>query len=125
MTGHGFTRSMTDPCLYTKESADGIIMVIVWVDDLCVASTTQAMFDDFYSKFKSTFNSTTSAVDDFVGIEITRDMQRGTIMLSQSKYIKRLFKRHMSDKNTKEWKTPSGTSRDDASKFMSRKCRSA
>ena len=117
---YGMTRSKIDPCLYTKETEEGRLMIIVWVDDLLCASSNQKLFEEFYAAFGKTFNATKDTnVRKFVGLNITRDRAAKTLKIDQSTYIEKLFKRHLSARNTKEWKTPSGTSREEVSRFES------
>jgi hypothetical protein len=116
--GIGFERSPTDPCLFTQITETTVMRIIVWVDDLCVASSTQEMFEAFYAKFSKKFNSKKLGMKIFVGIEIERDRAHREIVLRQTLYIEKLFARHLTESNTKAWKTPSGTSRDDATKFI-------
>jgi len=114
----GMTRSTIDPCLYTMEKGEKKMMIIVWVDDLCVATSDQEMFDSFFTKFSQKYKSTHDAkCDRFVGLEIERDLEKGILHLRQTKYIEKLFNKHLTDRNTKEWKTPSGTSREEACRF--------
>ena len=36
----GFTQSLADPCVYTRNSnADGLIILIIWVDDIIISAT--------------------------------------------------------------------------------------
>ena len=36
-----FTQSLADPCVYTRNSeADGLIILIIWVDDIIISATT-------------------------------------------------------------------------------------
>jgi hypothetical protein len=117
------TRSTVDPCLYTREDEHGgRLLIIVWVDDLCVASSTQIMFDEFFAAFKIAFNSTTTKMERFVGIEIIRNIEQKTLTIKQTKYIEKIAKRFLSLPNTKEWKTPTATSREEIQKFMAITC---
>src|SRR5438132_610457 len=46
MVNQGFTRSLSDPCLYMRPAADGFMYVTVWVDDLLIST---ASLDDINS----------------------------------------------------------------------------
>ena len=54
----GMARSAIDPCLYTKFEDGAEIILIVWVDDLCIGTTTQQMFEDFFERFSKEYSST-------------------------------------------------------------------
>ena len=112
------TRSQVDPCLYTKETEHGKLIIIVWVDDLCCASTTQDIFDEFFDAFSKKYRAKKIPnMDKFVGVELVRDDHAGTVTLRQTKYIEKLYERHLSKRNTKAWQTPVGTSREEAARF--------
>ena len=117
VNAYGMTRSLIDPCLYTRETEQGRLIVIIWVDDFACASSNQAIFDDFYAAISKWRTCKRVNLDKFIGIEITRDENTGSITLCQKAYIEKLFKRHLSERNTKPWKTPVGTSRDEAARF--------
>ena len=114
----GMTRSTIDPCLYTKFEDGAEIILIVWVDDLCIGTTTQQMFEDFFERFSKEYSSTKNKSPTFVGIDMKRDRSKKTITLNQTRYIEKLFDCFLSERNTKPWKTPSGTSREEAARFM-------
>ena len=54
---YGMTRSLIDPCLYTKGNGDDRLIVMVWVDDLCCASKSNAIFEKFFIEFSKAFKA--------------------------------------------------------------------
>ena len=121
----GFTRSIIDPCLYTRgtrgELNDDRMIVIVWVDDLAIAYSNEAKMDTFIERIQKHLKCTfEKGLNKYIGMEVTRDIDRGTITLTQTNYITKLFNRHMAASNAKGWKhmTPCGTSRPEATKFL-------
>ena len=115
----GMTQSTTDPCLFYKRDGQDSLYLVVWVDDMLCASSSQKVFDDFFELFKAKINSTRDDSSTFIGIKVIIDDKSGKVSLSQEAYIEKLYQRFMSEPNTKAWKTPTGTSRDEATKFMS------
>ena len=81
------------------------------------------MYDEFCAGLEQEIKCTFDKLNLFVGLEITRDRTAKTITLKQTKYITKLFERHMSTATHKGWKdaTPVGTSREEVKKFMALK----
>lgn len=45
LTGDGFTQNQSDHCVYSKEYKEGKTIIITWVDDLIIASSSTEMLD--------------------------------------------------------------------------------
>ena len=70
----GFIQSPTDPCLFTKITKDGKLIVGTYVDDLVVAWRGKALFDDFKTQFLGAFRATyLGKLDWFLGMGIDQD----------------------------------------------------
>ena len=87
----GFRQSELDLCLYTMTcSNDEILKVIVWVDDLILASTHMSLIDDMKLKLSKRFK-----IDDrgplqwFLGLEFRQENDKITI--NQSAYTDKLL----------------------------------
>jgi len=55
---HGMLQSMHDPCLYTRRTERGWMLMACWVDDCVGACTVPAQRDEFYKDFRYPFSST-------------------------------------------------------------------
>jgi hypothetical protein len=94
LTKIGFTRSQTDPCVYTKRAGRKMELLAVYVDDILIFSN-----DDFAtSSTKNSLNEKfhmkdLGQVSKCLGINFTRDWKRHTIHIDQSDYILNLLKR--------------------------------
>ena len=117
----GFTRSPNDQSLYVKRTDQGVIIAVCWTDEIAVGYSSQEMYNDFCAGMEKEINCTFDKLDLFVGLEIKRDRAARTLTLTQTKYITKLFERHMSIGAHKGWKdtTPVGTSRPEVKRFMS------
>ena len=116
-----FTRSLIDPCLYTLNCDLGTMIVICWVDDLAIAYSTTRVLEWFKAELSKDIKCTFEpGLKKFVGLEVNQDKAKGTITLTQTEYVDKLFKTWLSESNFKGWKhiTPCGTSKEDASKYM-------
>ena len=117
----GWVRSMTDPSLFTFRQDDHFMMAVVWVDDILVGYSDKGTYESFCTAFKKLIHCKfEDKVERFVGVEITRDRDARTLTIKQTQYVERLFNHHLCAENVKEWKhqTPSGTSKEEITKFM-------
>ena len=88
----GFQRSENDLCLYTKCSENSKIYVLLYVDDLIVASTNGE--EEFKKNLEKRFAmKDLGPIKSFLGIEITRNRSAKTLKLCQKKYIESLLNR--------------------------------
>ena len=100
LTSHGFTPSLADTCLFYRQGKHGLVLMLVYVDDVLVAGHN----DDVNEALKViTDNYECSEIEDarsFLGMAITRDRSAGTLTLSQPTYVDEVAKKHNFD--TKE-----------------------
>ena len=84
----GFVQSIMDPCLYHIAG----LWVLVWVDDtLKVGTPEQTVW--FEEQLDKRYTMThVRDTEMFVGIEITRDREARTLLLSQKAYFEKLLK---------------------------------
>ena len=80
----GMRRSEVDPCLYTRTTEEGTLMMAVWVDDVVGAATNRKLIDDFLKDFRYNF-SEGGEFDYVLRIRIFQD--GNTVALSQSAAI--------------------------------------
>ena len=86
----GFVPSIFDPCLYFIEG----LWVLVWVDDTLKVGTPEAIAW-FEEELNKRFTMTHVAkCEMFVGIEINRDREEGTLELTQTAYIDKILEHH-------------------------------
>lgn len=104
---YGFVASDADPCVYTKQTAKGWIILGVYVDDIVVAHTDKAARDAFITALAKDFQFTDQGpLTEMLGIQF--DQGESHISLSLGNYIDRLVDRYLGKalKNRKEHKTP-------------------
>lgn len=89
-----FAQSQTDPCLFTKHTVQGdILIVAVWVDDLLIAGKTIAAVEAFKAAFGQHYDlDDLGEVDTYLGVQIHRDLVRRTIALSVEHKINALLR---------------------------------
>lgn len=90
MSGN-FTQSKADPCLYTKVVESHHVYVLVYVDDLVVASDEEKFIEDTAKLLKGSFEiKCLGPIKHYLGLEVSRD-SNGNFMVSQTSYIRKVI----------------------------------
>mmetsp|Transcript_11769 Transcript_11769/g.23667 ORF Transcript_11769/g.23667 Transcript_11769/m.23667 type:complete len:344 (-) Transcript_11769:816-1847(-) len=94
VTGLGFKRSVSDPCVYTLKHEHGEMILCVYVDDLIICSSNEdELSKNIVKKIEDKYGIKEHKELDFVlGIEVLQ--RKDHILLSQKAYIQRLLKKH-------------------------------
>lgn len=53
---NNFKKNQSDNCVYRKQTKDGTIVVIIWVDDLVIAASNSDILNRFKDTMKTQFN---------------------------------------------------------------------
>uniref|UniRef100_A0A2N9I4J9 Integrase catalytic domain-containing protein n=1 Tax=Fagus sylvatica TaxID=28930 RepID=A0A2N9I4J9_FAGSY len=94
VTSLGFIENKIDQCIYLKISGSKFIFLVLYVDDVLLASSDLNLLHETKQHLSKTFDMKDLGEASFVlGIEIHRDRSRGTLGLSQNAYIDRVLKR--------------------------------
>lgn len=65
-----FTQCMTDMCLYVKYVGDNVVVVSIYVDDLLVTGTCDAIVDQFFEDMKTLEIKALGYVSKFLGMRV-------------------------------------------------------
>uniref|UniRef100_A0AAG5DV13 Retrovirus-related Pol polyprotein from transposon TNT 1-94 n=1 Tax=Anopheles atroparvus TaxID=41427 RepID=A0AAG5DV13_ANOAO len=83
----GFKKSEADACLYYRTVKDNSCFVLVYVDDLIIASNVESDIKSVHEILSNNFEVVSlGEVSNYVGIEVNRD-SAGNYFISQRKYI--------------------------------------
>jgi hypothetical protein len=86
LKSQGFTQSHADPCIFVHYPKG--IYLLVYVDDIAVASKDQAGIDWFLNILSERFNTKNlGEISKILGVRITRDRSNRTIYLDQEQYL--------------------------------------
>ena len=99
----GGKNDAADPCLYVFDrDQESRVIVIIYVDDMLLASKDIERLELVKSKLKSTFKMVDlGPVSNILGIKVERDGPTGRIHLSQKRYVEELLKKfNMEDVKT-------------------------
>ena len=94
VTSFGFVENKVDQCIYCKVSGREYIFLILYVDDILLASSDVDLLHETKRMLSENFDMKDLGEASFVlGIEIHRDRSRHILGLSQRAYIDRILKR--------------------------------
>ena len=83
----GFTYLDAETCLYVFQKDGQVCFLVVYVDDLLLAATTQKFMDSIKAKLSASFKMRDLGEAKYIlGIESKRNRKFQTISLSQSQY---------------------------------------
>jgi transposase InsO family protein len=92
---YGFVQSKVDTCLFQLIQESLVLIVLLYVDDIMIASNDKAFRAAFVSALADKFpTDDKGACDWIIGLKITRDRPTRTLVLSQELYVSDLLKRH-------------------------------
>jgi hypothetical protein len=96
---HGFVENPLDECIYLKVSGSKFIFLVLYVDDILLASSDLNLLHETKAMLAENFEMKDLGEASFVlGIEIVRDRARGLLGLSQKGYISKVLKRFNMEK---------------------------
>ena len=108
MIGQNYTRSSFDHCVYFRKLQDGsFIYLLLYVNDMLIASRNQGEICRFKAQLSKEFEmKDLGELKKILGMEIARDRQRGTLCLTQNRYLKKVLQRFGMSEKTKPVSTP-------------------
>ena len=88
----GFTQSNADLCLYMKHCTEGMLFLIIWVDDIIILSNNVRMVNTFKEQISKEYTvKDLGRLKYFLGIEF--NMTDQSVQMSQSGYCKSILER--------------------------------
>lgn len=90
----GFNKSENDPCLYIRTKESELIYLLIFVDDIILSgknlddllTVKNVLMSNFKMKDKGDLKN-------FLGLEITRDRDKGELKISQTRYCEKIIDR--------------------------------
>ncbi|KAI5337606.1 hypothetical protein L3X38_016877 [Prunus dulcis] len=93
VSSYGFEENIADQCIYLKKCGSRFIFLVLYVDDILLATNDHNLLKDTKELLSNNFEMKDLGEAAFVlGIEIQRDRARGLLGLSQKTYIERVLK---------------------------------
>lgn len=90
----GFSRSKVDTCMYQMNVKGSVVYLLLYVDDIILASDQMYLIEKLKQQLSKRFEMTDMGeLKIFLGLKVDRDKSKGTLKISQSKYISNLLER--------------------------------
>lgn len=90
----GLKNDKTEPCLFTWSDGLKFLILLLYVDDIILASNDNNKLLEVKAKLKAEFEmSDLGEPKEFLGISITRNREKQEIVLNQEKYINKVLAR--------------------------------
>jgi hypothetical protein len=94
ITSYGFIENFVDQCIYLKVSGSKVIFLVLYVDDILLASNDLGLLHDTKQFISQNFEMKDLGEASYViGIEIHRDRKQRILKLSQKGYIEKVLDR--------------------------------
>ncbi|KAM1959838.1 hypothetical protein ACFX15_005064 [Malus domestica] len=108
MSGQNYSRSQYDHCVYFKKLQDGsFIYLLIYVDDMLIASKNVEEIEKLKKQMKNEFEmKDLGEAKKILGMEITRDREKGLVSLNQRQYLEKLIRKFGVHDSTKPVSTP-------------------
>ncbi|KAM1366303.1 hypothetical protein ACFX13_045217 [Malus domestica] len=89
MRGQNYSRSQYDHCVYFKKLQDGsFIYLLIYVDDMLIVSKNVEEIEKLKKQMKNEFEmKDIGEAKKILGMEITRDREKGLVSLNQRQYL--------------------------------------
>jgi hypothetical protein len=86
-TACGLTQLQAEPCVFILRKDGEQLLILVWIDDLLIGYSSQALYDGFMATYQQRYNVTSTTLTRYIGIELRRDRTLRTITLTQETYL--------------------------------------
>ena len=109
MISHGYSRSFKDQCVYFKNCNDDIIYLLLYVDDMLIASKSMSKISELKMELSKEFEmKDLGNAQRILGMEIQRDRKQRVLRLTRTQYIEKVLSRFGME-NAKPVATPLGS----------------
>lgn len=99
ITSYGFVENTVDRCIYMKVSGSKFIILVLYVDDILLATNDKGLLHDVKKFLSNNFEMKDMGEASYViGIEIFRNRSQGLLGLSQKEYINKVLERFRMEK---------------------------
>jgi hypothetical protein len=89
-----FTRLYSDQCVYIRHTSDALIIIAVHVDDMALFGSDSHAIATAKDELRKEYKLTDlGKAQQIVGLEIERDLDAGTLKISQTQYIRKILDR--------------------------------
>ena len=91
----GFLATPADPCVFSAEKGDTIVIIVLYVDDLLITGNQDSALNTVKGQISSRFKmKDLGEVSNLLGMNVTRNRQEGWLKIDQERYIQDILKRY-------------------------------
>ena len=92
LSENGFKQNPVDHCVYSKENQKGKVIILIWVDDLILAASNDAVLMDVKKMLTERFKmKDLGRLKHFLGIDFSQT--EGQVKMSQTRYVNKILER--------------------------------
>ena len=92
----GFTRFLSDQCVYVRRNEFGIAIIAVHVDDMTILTSSESLMSQVETELESEFSiKRLGEIRQLLGMEVTRTSN--SIQLTQTQYITKILEKYQMD----------------------------
>ena len=92
LTENNFTQNPADHCVYAKETEEGKVIIIIWVDDLIIAASNEKILKEVKGMLSAKCKMKDfGRLKHFLGIDFNQS--DGCVKMSQEKYVNKILER--------------------------------
>jgi hypothetical protein len=95
LLSYGYTRAHCDSCLFTMFNTTDNSWLMIYVDDMLVAGSSQEAIDYLVQSLKQDFELTVSPLTRFLGMDINYDRQNRVMTIDQERYVNAVCEKHI------------------------------
>ena len=90
----GMKRNPADDCVYIRRQGGQLLIIALYVDDLLIACSHESVLMDLKQKLRQQFEMKDLGESKILlGMDISRDLEAGTLSISQSRYAQKIIER--------------------------------
>ena len=91
---NGFQPTISDPCVYTRDTSTGRSYIALFVDDLVISAPTMPEMDEIKLLLSSRYNmKDLGIISECLGMRIIYDQITGSLNLDQTEYIEQMLQK--------------------------------
>ena len=92
LSENGFKQNPADHCVYTRETQEGKVILLIWVDDLIIAASNEGVLNSVKNMLSERFKmKDLGKLNHFLGIDFNQTEDQVT--MSQKRYVNKILDR--------------------------------
>ena len=94
LTSIGLCATKSEPCLYYRVEAGELILLLLYVDDILLAATTQGIRDKYFALISEEYTvKSKPTLDKYLRVELVHHQEEQRVTMSLSRYIRDIWQK--------------------------------